>query len=101
MVNGSAVDTIGFRPLEWFFFEVEIVRRQHLSRKHLSLFIGLITPYSGVLSGIYYFRFSPEFIFGFPALYFWIFLWFVLTSLCLCAAWRIDRDHCPDDVTPE
>ncbi|MFC6442324.1 MULTISPECIES: DUF3311 domain-containing protein [Paenalcaligenes] len=62
-----------------------------MSRRFLSLLIGLVIPYAFVFFGIYYFRFSTDFIFGFPPLYFWVFLWFILTSICISVAWMIDK----------
>ncbi|AUA58846.1 Protein of uncharacterised function (DUF3311) [Achromobacter spanius] len=64
----------------------------------LSLLVGLVVPYVSVMSGIYYFRFSETFILGFPALYFWIFIWFLLTPVCLSISWQLDKKHFPEDA---
>lgn len=63
-----------------------------MAKRFLSIFIGLFIPYASVLAGIFHFRFSTEFILGFPPLYFWVFMWFVLTTLCISAAWLIDKN---------
>lgn len=62
----------------------------------LSFCIGLVLPYISVLSGIYYFRFSKDFILGFPPLYFWVFIWFFLASACISVAWQIDKKDYAD-----
>lgn len=67
-----------------------------MARRFLSLLIGLVIPYVGVMSGIYHFRYSTEFILGFPPLYFWVFIWFVLVSICISIAWMIDKKDYPD-----
>lgn len=62
-------------------------------KKLYSFILSVVVPYLGIFSGIYFFRYSEEMIFGFPILYFWIFLWFLLTSLCLTLAWFFfDKD---------
>lgn len=58
--------------------------------KPISIIIGLVFPYLSVMAGIYYFRFSTDFILGFPPLYFWLFSWFILVSICLSISWAID-----------
>lgn len=63
-------------------------------RIFLSIFIGLIIPFVGVIAGIFIFRYEEFFIFGFPVLYFWLFLWFILTSICIACSWHFfDRHH--------
>ncbi|KGR78059.1 DUF3311 domain-containing protein [Ureibacillus manganicus] len=54
----------------------------------LNIFIGLIIPVVGLLSGIIAFSNSDFFVFGFPILYFWVFIWFVLTSVCISISWH-------------
>ena len=54
----------------------------------LNVLIAVVIPYVGVIGGIVYFRNSEEFILGFPILYFWIFLWFILTSVCIALSWH-------------
>lgn len=55
--------------------------------KLYSFILSVVIPYIGIFSGIYLFKYSEKLVFGFPILYFWIFLWFFLTSLCLSLAW--------------
>lgn len=52
-----------------------------------NLFIGLLIPVVCVIGGLIYFRYSEDFILGFPILYFWMFLWFILTSICISCSW--------------
>lgn len=64
-----------------------------------SLIIGLVIPVVGVLGGIIAFADTSVFVFGIPLLFFWIFAWFPLTSLCLWISWHFfDRQHYPSDV---
>ncbi|NHC60934.1 DUF3311 domain-containing protein [Paenalcaligenes suwonensis] len=68
-----------------------------MTRRFLSLLIGLIIPYASIMLGIYHFRFSTEFILGFPPLYFWVFLWFFLTTICISTAWFLDKKDYQDE----
>lgn len=66
-------------------------------KKLYSFILSVVVPYLGIFSGIYFFRYSEKMVLGFPILYFWIFLWFLLTSLCLTLAWHFfDKDTQPD-----
>ncbi|GKV65871.1 MULTISPECIES: DUF3311 domain-containing protein [unclassified Sporosarcina] len=56
-------------------------------RTALNVFIGLVIPFVGIVSGILVFRNSEQFVLGFPILYFWMFLWFILTSICISMSW--------------
>jgi hypothetical protein len=56
-------------------------------RKVTSLLTGLVIPYLSVLGGIAFIGKYDTPIFGIPILYFWIFLWLPLTSLCLAISW--------------
>ncbi|MCL6549285.1 MAG: DUF3311 domain-containing protein, partial [Alicyclobacillus sp.] len=66
-------------------------------RKALGFVIALGLPFVAILLVV---PFSSRWDFdvlGFPFLYFWIFLWFPLTSLCMHVAWRIaDRGEGED-----
>ena len=56
-----------------------------------AVIIGLIVPmFAIVVLFPWYDRVNPL-ILGFPFLYFWIFLWFPLTTLCLYGAWRLEN----------
>ncbi len=52
--------------------------------------IGLVVPFIAIV-GLFpwYNRVSPE-VLGFPFLYFWMFLWFLLTTVALFIVWRTD-----------
>jgi tellurite resistance protein TehA-like permease len=52
-----------------------------------SLFFGLIIPFVGVIVGVALLSQSEMLLFSIPIIYFWIFLWFVLTSVCLAISW--------------
>ncbi|MBY0221766.1 MULTISPECIES: DUF3311 domain-containing protein [Sporosarcina] len=54
----------------------------------LNVLIGLVIPFVGVIGGILAFRNSEQFVLGFPILYFWMFLWFILTSICISLSWH-------------
>jgi len=54
----------------------------------LNLLIGLVVPFVGLIGGIIVFRYSEFFVLGFPILYFWIFIWFILTSICISISWH-------------
>lgn len=39
---------------------------------------------------------------GMPIVYFWVLLWFILTSVCLAASWHFfDRKDCGDEEANE
>ncbi|GHI00552.1 DUF3311 domain-containing protein [Neobacillus kokaensis] len=59
-----------------------------MSKRELgNITVGLIIPFIAII-GVLPFIAKIEFsILGFPILYFWVFLWFFLTTLCLCASW--------------
>ncbi|WP_179403846.1 DUF3311 domain-containing protein [Burkholderia guangdongensis] len=55
----------------------------------LKLFIGIGIPYIGVVGLLPKVASVDLFMFGVPFVYAWIFAWFVLTSGCLLACWRL------------
>lgn len=64
--------------------------------------VGIVIPFVAIV-GLFpwYNRVTPE-VLGFPFLYFWLFLWFVLTTLCLFLVWRADvRDEHSSSVGRE
>ncbi|MFD2211430.1 DUF3311 domain-containing protein [Virgibacillus halophilus] len=70
-----------------------------LSRQFASLLIGLVIPFAGVLGGIFFTSKMDTTILGFPILYFWVFLWFPLTTVCLCISWHFfDRKVYEDGI---
>lgn len=58
-----------------------------------SLLIGLGIPALGILVAVPLLANTSVHVFGIPLLFFWIFLMFPLTTLCLWCAWRIDEPH--------
>ncbi len=59
-----------------------------------SVLIGLVIPFVGVVGGVAFLSQSQVLILGMPAVYFWLFLWFILTSICLAASWHFfDRKY--------
>ena len=67
-------------------------------RKIGSFIVALVLPFVAIFAVV---PFSSQFDFtvlGFPFLYFWMFLWFPLTALCLSLAWYIfDRHDYPTE----
>lgn len=65
-----------------------------MKKTFFNVAIGVLTPFVGVIGGITLFRSSEQFVLGFPILYFWIFLWFILTSICISLSWYFfDRNE--------
>lgn len=59
-----------------------------------SILVGLVIPFVGVVGGVAFLSQSRFLILGMPAVYFWVFLWFILTSICLAASWHFfDRKY--------
>ena len=59
-----------------------------------SVLVGLVIPFVAVVGGVAALGQSQASILGIPIVYFWVFLWFVLTSVCLAASWYLfDRRY--------
>ena len=59
-----------------------------------SILIGLVIPFVAVVGGVAVLGRSELLVAGMPIVYFWVFLWFVLTSVCLAASWYLfDRRY--------
>lgn len=59
-----------------------------------SVLIGLVIPFVGVVGGVAFLSQSRFSILGIPAVFFWMFLWFILTAICLAASWHFfDRKY--------
>lgn len=56
-------------------------------RTALSVLIGLVIPFLGVAVAPFLLNGITIKVLGFPFLYFWIFAWFVLTTVCLAICW--------------
>lgn len=50
----------------------------------------LVIPYIAIVALFPWYNRAEPFVFGIPFVYFWIFSWFFLTSLCMYIGWRID-----------
>ncbi len=67
-----------------------------------SILIGLVIPFVAVVGGVAILGRSESTVAGIPIVYFWIFLWFVLTSACLAASWYLfDRQDFEDEDAME
>jgi hypothetical protein len=59
-----------------------------------SVLVGLVTPFVAVVGGVAVLGRSQSLVMGIPVVFFWVFLWFVLTTLCLAASWYLfDRGY--------
>ena len=59
-----------------------------------SLLVGLVIPFVAVVGGVAVLGRSELSVAGIPVVYFWMFLWFVLTTVCLGASWYLfDRRY--------
>lgn len=67
-------------------------------RDKKSLLIGLGLPAIGILIVLPLVANTSVEVLGVPLLFFWMFLLFPLTTLCLWAAWRIDEPYYRDDA---
>ncbi len=63
-----------------------------------SVVVGLVIPFVAVVGGVAVLGRSEAVVLGMPLVYFWVFLWFVLTTLCLAASWYLfDRGGFEDE----
>lgn len=65
-----------------------------------SFIVGALVPIIAVLILMPLYNRIEPLIFGFPFGYFWIFLWIVLTSLCLFIAYKLDPANGDDPENP-
>ena len=63
-----------------------------------SFLIGFVVPIALVLLLFPFWNRVEPFVFGFPFIYFWIFLCMILTSACLYIAFRIDPANEDNDA---
>ena len=67
-----------------------------------SVLVGLVIPFVAVVGGVALLGRSEIMVAGMPIVYFWVFLWFVLTSVCLAASWYFfDRKDFEDEEANE
>ncbi len=63
-----------------------------------SILVGLVIPFVAVVGGVAVLGRSQSLVMGILVVYFWIFLWFVLTAVCLAASWYLfDRRYYEDE----
>jgi hypothetical protein len=63
-----------------------------------SVLVGLVLPFVAVVGGVAVLGRSEFMVAGIPIVYFWVFLWFVLTTVCLAASWYFfDRKDFEDE----
>jgi hypothetical protein len=59
-----------------------------------SVLIGLVVPFVAVVGGVALLGRAQSLVMGIPIVFFWVFLWFVLTTLCLATSWYLfDRRY--------
>jgi Protein of unknown function (DUF3311) len=77
-------------------------RRQNMGYFNLgSVLVGLVIPFVAVVGGVAVLGPSQSLVLGIPVVYFWVFLWFVLTSVCLAASWYFfDRKYYENAENP-
>jgi hypothetical protein len=57
-----------------------------------------VVPFVAVVGGVAVLGRSELLVAGIPIVYFWVFLWFVLTTVCLAASWYLfDRKDFEDE----
>ncbi len=49
----------------------------------------MVLPFVAVVGGVAVLGRSEFMVAGIPIVYFWVFLWFVLTTVCLAASWYL------------
>jgi len=60
--------------------------------------VGLVIPFVAVVGGVAVLGRFEFRVVGIPIVYFWVFLWFVLTTVCLAASWYLfDRKDFEDE----
>ncbi len=58
----------------------------------------MVLPFVAVVGGVAVLGRSQFMVAGIPIVYFWVFLWFVLTTVCLAASWYLfDRKDFQDE----
>lgn len=68
-----------------------------MSRETKSVLIGTVVPVVAILAGVVVLAGSSSQVFGFPAVFAWLFLCMPLTAVCLQLAWRIDEPYYTDE----
>ncbi len=55
-----------------------------------AVFFVLVVPYLAIVAAFPLYNRAEPFILGFPFIYFWLFSWFILTSLSMYIGWLLD-----------
>lgn len=66
-------------------------------RNWKSLGVGLGIPLVAILVVLPLISNTSVYVFDIPLIFFWMFAWFPLTTLCLWIAWQIDEPHYRDE----
>lgn len=61
-----------------------------MKKRFWTIFFVLIIPYTAIVAAFPFYNRVEPFVFGFPFLYFWLFSWFILTSICMYIGWLLD-----------
>lgn len=64
---------------------------------------NLFIPYLAIVVAFPFYNRAEPFVLGFPFIYFWLFSWIPLTSLCMYIGYKIDPEnkegeHTSDDT---
>ncbi len=54
-----------------------------------SVVVGLVVPFLAVVGGVAVLGRSQALVLGMPVAFLWIFVWFLLTSVCLAVSWYV------------
>ena len=57
----------------------------------MRVMVGLVIPFLAIVGLFPWYNRVYPLVLGLPFLYFWIFLWFPLTTVCLALAHRLSR----------
>jgi hypothetical protein len=66
-------------------------------RSWKSVVVGLGIPLVAIVVVLPLISNTSVYVFDIPLIFFWMFAWFPLTTLCLWIAWRIDEPHYRDE----
>jgi hypothetical protein len=82
----------------WRVYRILIIVSQITMKKSRIpvIIIGFCIPVIAILVLFPLYNRAEPFVLGFPFVYFWLFIWLLLTSLCLFVAYRIDPYNKPD-----
>mgnify|MGYP003585220286 CR=1 FL=1 len=61
-----------------------------MKNRFWTIFFVLIVPYTAIIGAFPFYNRVEPFVLGFPFFYFWLFSWFILTSISMYIGWRLD-----------